>query len=47
MKAKPGGICTQLFRCPKCEEPMYQPPGATVEHYCKTARQVVELKPVK
>jgi len=24
---------------------MYQAPGAVVEHYCKTAGQVVELKP--
>lgn len=51
MKLKPEGICTQLYRCPKCSHEMYQVPATPrytpcIEHYCQTAHQVVELKPV-
>ena len=45
MTSKPSGICTQLYRCPKCSQSMYQPPGAVVEHYCKETRKVQQLKP--
>jgi hypothetical protein len=44
--SKPGGICTQLYRC-KCGFETYQAPNAWVEHKCSpTARQSTHLKAI-
>lgn len=46
MKQRPSGICTALYRCPKCGDETYQAPNAVVEHRClnNTVQQLKEIK---